>query len=251
MEAMIELALRRQADEALDHALGDPAKAAIARIAYQMIINGQTEIEVRTSIGKNTHPPKIDLAEERRAVVEANFRKRGFEISVPKPNVSNTTLKRWCREGRELFYRPATALVSYEAWLTAHGQANHWTVANEADRAKIGWEAATVGYWFTAEIAPSCPRLKTSWNDLTAPASGIRLLSLEEYALVYWTHRDLTGKRIDISTWCWLRTRFGRSALSASDYDGGVGVSWLDPDYLSIPYDNEGGRAVEVVKNAA
>lgn len=248
MEAMIELALRRQFDEAKRHALADPAKAAIARIALQAIIDGTSEAEVRAKTGEKYHKPKVDLAEERRVAVEANFRKRGFEISVPKPDVSNTTLKRWLREGRELFYRPTTTLVSYDAWMTAHGQANHWTVANQADRAKVGWENAAEGYWFTAEIAPACPRLNTSWNDLTV---AVKLLSLEEYAIVYWTHRDLTGKRVDISTWCWLRTRFGLGVLDASGPVGGVGVGRRGPGILSIPCDVEGGRAVEVVKNAA
>ncbi|MBI5793842.1 hypothetical protein HZA87_02015 [Candidatus Uhrbacteria bacterium] len=245
MEAMIELALRRQAEEALAHALANPAKSEIARVAYQMVINGQTEAEVRAS---KVHTPKVDLAEERRVALEANFRKRGFEISVPKPSVSNTTLKRWRREGRELFYRPATALMSYAAWMSAHGQAKHWTVVNESDRAKVGWEDGKAGYWFTTQIVPACPQLNTSWNDLTA---STKLLCLEEYVIVYWTHHDLTGICIDVSTWCWLRTRFGRCALNAIVTDGEVGVSRDDPDSLSVPYAYEGGRAVEVVKNAA
>ena len=244
MEAMEELALRRQADEALDHALANPAKAAIARIAYQMIVNGQTEAEVRASIGKNTHRPKVDLAEERRKAIEENFRARGFEITVPKPNVSNTTLKRWRREGRELFYRPATAELDYGAWMTAHNQANHWTVANKAERAKVGWEDAPSGYWFTVEVTPACPELNTSWNALTAKA---KLLSLEEYAIAYWSHRDLTGERFDIHTWCWLRTRCGLGALRASDYGGEVGVSGDGAVVLSVPLGHVGGRAVEVV----
>lgn len=247
MEAMEIEALRRQSDEALTHAIANPARAAIARIAWQMIIEGKTEEEVRAEIGEKDHAPKVDLAEERRAAIEANFKKRGFAISVPKPNVSNTTLKRWRREGRELFYRPATAELGYGAWMTAHNQANHWTVANEADRAKVGWEDAPAGYWFTVEIAPRCPRLNTCWNDLTAPASGIRLLSLEEYVIAYWTHRDLTGERLDVSTWCWLRTRYGLSALRASGYDGVVPVGRYDAADLAIPRGRVGGRAVEVV----
>jgi len=249
MEGMEELALRRQADEALSQALANPVKAAIARVAYQMIIDGESADAVLAKIGKKHHTPKIDLAEERRKAIEANFRKLGFEISVPKPDVSNTTFKSWKREGRELFYRPATAEVSYEAWITAHGQAKHWTVTNVADRAKVGWEDATKGYWFTTEIAPACPRLKTHWIDLMA---AVRLLSLEEYVIVYWTHCHLmSGAMIDISTWCWLRTRFGRGALSACDNGGGVRVSRCGGNELSISFGGGGGRAVEVVKNAA
>lgn len=243
-----QAALRRQFAEARRHAFGDLAKAEIARVALQMIINGQTEVQVRALEGKKTHAPKVDLVEQRRAEIEANLRKRGFAVSVPRPSVSNTTLKRWRREGRELFYRPSTGEVTYEAWMTSHGQGNHWTVANEAERAKIGWEPCAVGYWFTAEIAPACPRLKTSWNDLTATPS-FKLLSLEEYAVVYWTHRDLTltGVRLDVSTWCWLRTRFGLCALNAHDYGGEVRVYGYGASDLSVPYDVAGGRAVEVV----
>lgn len=248
MEAMIELALRRQFDEAQRHALADPAKARIARIALQAIIDGTSEAEVRAKTGEKDHKPKVNLAEERRAAVEDSFRKRGHAISVPKPAASNTTIKRWKRQGRELFYCPSSVELTYEAFMSSHGQANHWTVAGAGDRAKIGWETASAGYWFLVEVAPVCPRVRTSWNDLTA---SIRLLCLEEYAIAYWTHRDLTGKRIDAGTWCWLRTRFGQGALRAFDDVGGVWVFRHDPDLLSIPYDFVGGRAVEVVKNAA
>lgn len=42
-------------------------------------------------------------------------------------------------------------------------------------------------------------------------------------------------------------TRFGQGALNANDNDGEVRVNRNDADNLSIPYDNEGGRAVEAV----
>ena len=248
METMDELALRRQFEEAQRHALRDPIKAAIACIALQSIIDGTSEVEVRSRIGKKDHKPKIDLAEERHAAIEANFRVRGFGISVPKPDVSNTTYKRWRREGRELFYRPATAQMAYAMWMTSRGQGKHWIMANQANRAKVGWEDAAQGYWFTVEVAEACPRLNTSWNGLMV---ATKLLSLEEYVIAYWVHRDLTGVRLDVSTWCWLRTRYGLSALIASDCDGEVHVLGLVAADLSLPFGLAGGRAVEVVKNAA
>lgn len=255
MDAMEVEALRRQSDEALAQALADPTKAAIARVAWQMIIEGKTEVEILAEIGEKDHLPRVDLAEQRRAVVDENFRKRGFRIVVPKPNVSNTTYKRWRREGRELFYRPATAEVGYEAWMVAHGQGAHWTVAEEAERLKVGWEPCAVGYWFTAEVAPRCERLKTAWNVL---AASVRLLSVEEYTIVWWTHRDLIGERFDFGTWCWLRTRFGQGgALFANDarsvhhQDGEVNVLRNRAGHLSVPYESGGGRATELVANAA
>ncbi|MEK7516729.1 MAG: hypothetical protein AAB562_03985, partial [Patescibacteria group bacterium] len=42
--------------------------------------------------------------------------------------------------------------------------------------------------------------------------------------------------------------RFGQGALNADEYDARVNVNrWNDPEDLAVPYDNEGGRAVEVV----
>jgi len=201
--------------------------------------------------GNKVHAPKRFRAEELRAAVEANYRARGHAVTVPNLVASNRQLDAWAKAGLAPFYRAPDSEVTYAAWMTSHGQANHWTLTHD-DREKIVWEPCKIGYWFLSEIAPACPRTKTSWNDLTAPASGIRLLSLEEYAIVYWTHRDLTGLRIDVSTWCWLRTRYGSGALSADDYDGVISVYWHVVFCLVVPYDNAGGRrCVEVVLKPA
>jgi len=250
MEGTEELALRRQADEALAHALGDPAKALIARVAYQMIVNGQTEAQVRALVGKKVHAPKRDRAEEIRAKVEANYRRLGhLAVTVPKPSASNRNFADWERSNLGLFYRPADSELTYEAWMTSHGQGKHWTVTDESARKGIGWEPRAIGYWFLAEIAPACPLLNTCRNDLM---KAVRLLSLEEYAILYWTHRDLTGLRIDVSTWCWLRTRFGSGALDADGCAGGIGVSRDGASYLAVPYVVGGGRCVvEVVMKPA
>jgi len=200
--------------------------------------------------GNKVHAPKRFRAEELRATVEANYRARGHSVTVPKLAASNRQLDSWAKAGLAPFYRAPDSEVTYAAWMTSHGQAGHWTLVHD-DREQIVWEPCLIGYWFLAEVAPACKRLKTSWNDLTAPASGIRLLSLEEYAIVYWTHRNLTGLRIDVSTWCWLRTRYGLGALSAYEHDGGIIVHWLDASHLAVPYDDDGGRAVEVVLKPA
>ncbi|MEI6511570.1 MAG: hypothetical protein WCO25_06085 [Candidatus Uhrbacteria bacterium] len=203
--------------------------------------------------GDKKHTPKRSRAEERRILIEANYRAKGhLAVTVPRPSASNRNFADWEQSNLGLFYRPADSELTYEAWMTSHGQASHWTVTDETERAKIVWEPCKIGYWFLAEIAPACPRTKTSWNDLTAPASGIRLLSLEEYAVVYWTHRDLTGLRIDVSTWCWLRTRCGSGALYARDCVGGINVYRFDASLLAVPCDLGGGRrCVEVVLKPA
>ncbi len=42
--------------------------------------------------------------------------------------------------------------------------------------------------------------------------------------------------------------RFGQSALNANEYDGQVNVNRNSADDLSVPYDNEGGRAAVAVR---
>lgn len=249
MEAKDELALRRQFDEAQRHALADPAKAVIARIALQSIIDGTSEVAVTAKVGRKTHKGKHDLAQVRRTAVEAAFHKRGhIAVVVPKPAASNRDFARWEKENRALFYHPADSQMTYEVFMASVGQCDHWTVVDEAQRAEIGWEPTQVGYWFLAQVAPFCPRLNTSRNDLTG---SIKLLSLKEYAIAYWLHRDQSNVRIDVHTWCWLRTCCGLSALDARDYVGEVSVRRLDAAGLAIPYPIGGGRAVEVIKNAA
>jgi hypothetical protein len=213
-----------------------------------MIIDGKSAEEAIKERGKNRHAPKRDRAEERRAVIEMNFKKCGFTVTVPKPLASNRDFDAWAKAGMGLFWHAPDVEVSYEGWMMSHGQSNHWTVTNEAERKKIGWERTVIGYWFLAEIVPACSRLKTSWNNLSR---SVKLLSLEEYVVVYWTHCDLTGLRIDVSTWCWLRTRYGLGARDAFDFGGGVCVYGSGAGGLSVPRDLVGGRAVEVVKNAA
>ena len=78
----------------------------------------------------------------------------------------------------------------------------------------------------------------------------MKLLCLEEYVIVYRTHRDLKGERLDISTWCWLRTRYGLGALRAGAFAGEVLVGRIAAGDLSVPLGSVGGRAVEVIKNA-
>jgi hypothetical protein len=196
--------------------------------------------------GEKSHQPKHNLAEARRAEIEAWYRGKGLNVAVPMPDVSNRQLKAWAELGKAIFFIPAKSVLTYERFMTAVGQGNHWTVKDEAARAKIGWEPVETGRWFLLEVAPVCPRLKTSWNNLTAQ---IRLPSLEEYTVAYWIHKGLTRVCLDVNTWCWLRTRFGLGVLNAYDDGGRVDVFRDDSVALLIPCGHEGGRAVEVVRS--
>lgn len=191
---------------------------------------------------------KHDRAEERRLEVEVWYHTLGIVLPVPKPDVSNREFDRRRKAGQELFWRFATNDISYEALMAACGQTNHWTVKGDAERAKIGWEPCTTGYWFWADVQEQCPRLGTPWNTLT---TMLHLLSLEEYVITWW-ERKSKGVILDVSTWSWLRTRFVRSgALDANGCNGEVYVNRCSAEGLAESFSGHGGRVAEVVKPAA
>lgn len=251
-----ELQLRRQFDEAQAAALRDRGCYEFARAALQDVIEGRFGRVTPEAHGQpKVRPPKKDLAEERRVAVEVEFRKRGLAIAVPKPMVRGIAVSNREFDRRSklqipqgLFYRPGKHEATYEQIMAAFGQGDHWTVTDEAERTKIGWEPAETGYWFWAEIPAACPRLKTSWNDLM---EAVRLLSLEEYAILWHLHTALTGERLDVYTWCWLRTRYktaaGSGALHTSECGGRVIVDGDGPEFLSDHDDFGGGRAAEAI----
>ena len=183
------------------------------------------------------------------------YYKLGFSLQIPVPPVSDAEYEQRQPLGQELFYRPASsdlsasaqAGVSYDALMKAVGQSEHWTLIDKNDRKKIVWESAKAGYWFWAEVAPACPRLGSSWNKLVHEQK-LCLLSLEEYAIVWWAHQAAANIMLDIKTWSWLRTRFGSGALYADECDGWVRVGRWCADALADSYGGAGGRAAEVVK---
>ncbi len=195
--------------------------------------------------------PRVTRAQKRRDRMAKWYKGLGFEIDVPVPAVSNGKYKKKEMEGKRLFYRPATSEMSYDAFMCAVGQSDHWTVTHE-DRNRIKWEAAEQGYWFWAEVQNDCPRNNTSWNDLSG---SIRLLCLEEYVIVWHAHKAQTKILLDHNTWTWLRTRYQYSevvlsALYAFGCLGWVSVNRAHPVHLSRAFDGAGGRSAEVIKSA-
>ncbi|MBI4281233.1 hypothetical protein HY625_00245 [Candidatus Uhrbacteria bacterium] len=192
---------------------------------------------------------KHDESEKRRAAMEQFYRSIGIFLTVPKPEISNREFDRRRKAGQELFWRFATTLVSYEAFMAACGQAGHWTVTDEAKRAMIVWETAAEGYWYWADVAPSCPRPSTSWNDLTA---AICLLFIEEYVITWHVSKEVDGVVLDVPSYCWLRTLYNKTgALGASGYDGRVVVCDHYAENLATSWGYFGGRAAEMVKRSA
>jgi len=188
-------------------------------------------------------------AELRRIQIDDWFRGLGFKITVPVSNVANDEIDRRGKAGQALFYRPASSQVSYETFMAASGQDRHWTVTTERDREKVGWEPAAVGYWYWAEVQGVCPRPLTARIKLPTDLATARLLALEEYVIVWHAHHAATNQKLDLRTWSWLRTRFGRFVLGAHECDGVVDIFRGGIRRRSIPRVLGGLRASEVVTN--
>lgn len=249
-----ELAIRRLCHRIVDGVRGGAIPYDLTHDRLVAIAEGREEGAPTPVRGASEHAPKHNLAEERQQAMERFYHELGldgFEIPLPTmggKRVSNREIGRRAQAGQALFYRPATSDVSYEAFMQAVGQGDHWTVTDEDERAKITWEPAETGYWFWAEIQDSCPRTGTCWNDLTSEHT---LLCLEEYMIVWHVMRVLENVLLDRPTWCWLRTRYqtdsGSGALNVDEYDGRVIVCRSGPGDLSIDFVNAGGRVSEVV----
>lgn len=222
----------------------------LARYAPDQLEGEEAEQEERQG-------PERDMAEERRVAMEAFYRGIGINITIPKPQVtSNREYRRRRDRGQELFFRLASSVLSYADFMIAVGQAGHWTVTHE-DRNRIKWEDAAEGYWFWAEVQTNCPRLRTPWNTLMRTLK--RLMSLEEYIIVWWERRQV-GVILDGPTWSWVRNRYNFAnegeperlgALGVNEYGGGVVVDGHGPGSLGVSSDGVGGRSAEVEKVAA
>ncbi|MDO8505174.1 MAG: hypothetical protein Q7S48_01155 [bacterium] len=200
---------------------------------------------------------KSQKLKDRQRAVQKFYTELGIEVVVPKPFVaSNREYSRNRKKNKELFYRPSSSTMGYAKFMKAVGQGKHWTVVHK-DRNRVKWEDAETGYWFWAEVAPKCPRVKTSWSKLITTLK--RLISLEEYVIV-WYMCCKAGETLDISTLSWTRTRYnfanlGESerlgALLAIEYEGWINIRWREPESLGVPYDDEGGRVAEVVRSVS
>lgn len=186
----------------------------------------------------------------RRQQIEQWFQGLGFQVTVPKPEVSNHDFDRREKTVQQLFYRPSLKDVSYDAFMKAVGQERNWTVTDEAMHEKIGWEPVEQGYWFWAEIWSECPRLGETWHKLN---KTVRLLALEEYVIIWWATNHLTGQMLDRhrSTMNWLRTRYDDDGAMACESDAGVVICKEGARGLFVPHRYLGGRTTEVVTNGA
>jgi len=187
-------------------------------------------------------------AMDRMAWTRSWYRDLGFEIKVPVPDVSDVEYER--RKSLEIpqamFYRPATNEVDYESFMKTVGEGDQWSVIDPDKRKLVGWELAEVGYWFWADVSAESPRRFMTWYGLNA---SIRLPTIEEYASFWHAHLLATGVRLDLRGGTWLKTRYGQGAIGMN----GVGPTFYvhRADRIDLLAELAGGRAVEVIANAA
>src|SRR3989339_83447 len=167
------------------------------------------------------------LAWKRQREIQGFFNKHGLErVVVPPPSVSDEEFKiRWGKI-QKLFFRPATKDLSYEDFMKALGQGNHWTVVDKEERVKIVWEPCEQGYWFWADVQCKSPRLRNFWNKMIQELK-LNLFCLEEYVIVFYMSKVISGVEIDVSTCTWLRNvqpRECRGALTAGGCNGDIRV---------------------------
>lgn len=140
--------------------------------------------------------------------------------------------------------------LGYDRFMAAVGQQDHWTVTDVAERKKIRWEPVLTPTWRWIETPDYCPRTGTSWNDLATLLPGC-MPSLEEYVAAWHATKHEHNRMLDVSIYCWLRTRFGPSgsgALGALGCGGRVGVYWWVAAGLGIAVSDYGSRASDPVK---
>lgn len=187
-----------------------------------------------------------DKAGARAAWFRQWYHRLGFtSVVVPVPSVSNKEIER--RAGLPIPQKLYFRITDYRVFMRAVGQGNHWTVTDDAARAKIEWAPALegVGEWFWADVPQDCPRLRTSRNDLMAQ---VTLLWLEQYVVVWHAEKAETGVMLDRNTWTWLRNVYdGSGALDASEYSGAVRVPRLAASILAHAFEYRGGRVAEVL----
>lgn len=248
------LVIRRQWEIEIAPKVDADARAfKLVRGVFQRVSEGRFDDEPATP--EVVRQPKRDLAKEERVWFETWYRGLGFaDISIPNPLASNRDFARWQKSQSGLIFVPSISREFYEKFMTAVGRGDHWTVAH-ADREGIVWDdsPAANGYWLKAETNHECPRLGTSWNILQ---SQIQLLALLEYAILWHALKVRTGRKLDVNTWCRLRTRykFADGQLGALHADGPAGqvrVGWDRPGPLEDSFALGGGRAAEVVESAA
>jgi len=150
---------------------------------------------------------------------------------------------------------PSSPSLAYDRFMTAVGQGNHWTVTNAAERQRIAWEPVQTWRWRWIETPVRCPRTSISWNDLMALLAAETppslLASLEEHVLAWHATHQEHRRALDVSTWTWLRTRFGPCALSTGECGGRISVRRAPARDLSLSYGSEGGRASDPIPEQA
>lgn len=186
-------------------------------------------------------------AEKCRSAFERWYTVLGLPITVPLPMINDEEYHRF-KEDQTLIYRPASSEVSYEAFMRAVGQDNHWTLDDDYEDGKIARSIVDHGYWFWADVSSEAPRCGQSREMIFADLSGgaRKLMLLEEYAIVWWTAKtSQTGVILDHDTYTHLTNQYGDGHLLGHGTDGGIKIiTTHNPNHAAK---NTGGRTIAMV----
>lgn len=135
------LLIRRQTDE------------LVRRFEKGLLPFEKTRVGLQELIeAKDLVKPKLSLAEKRRDKMKEWYAEKGFKLDIPIPEISNREMRHRKDLGDELFFRPATHLVSLKdlriAVLPIGASWDHGIVQT------LVLDLETKGYWFWMNVNP-------------------------------------------------------------------------------------------------
>lgn len=236
---------RRQLDHLIDVLRKKVDKGELAtELLFQ-------QLEFITNVSRDEEPKKIELfgyADICRDVFERCYFKLGFEIRASLPIVNDEEYLCLIKNNQALIYRPASSEVSYEAFMKAVGQGDHWTLNNDYEPENIEWSVVDRGYWFWADVSPDAPRCGQSRESIFVDLSGgsRKLMTLEEYAIVWWTAKtSQKGVVFDQHTYTYLMNLCGNGSLLGHGTDEGIKIIRIHQREKGAQH--TGGRTIQIV----
>jgi hypothetical protein len=198
---------------------------------------GKKDRPILTSVedlmANNQERPSLNKGEPAKATLQANpfeyrsvedrvsmetefYARFGVELRVPAPVVTLDQLNKWCKEGKDIFWRPGATDASFIALMIAWGHEDHWMVKdNREAQEMIVFEPTEQGYWFLTDVQEDCPRLgENSYQEFSESLTeGEQLLSLEEYVIIWHALEHTSGAILDVRTYTLLRNKCRKGGI--------------------------------------
>jgi len=206
--------------------------------------------------------PGIQKVIDRWQTIRNWFLFRGFDVKMAFPDgkkdgfvITDDEYSERIESGWELFYRPATDIVPYDALMFILGQEFHWTINKGAQRF-VAWYNIKNGYWFWYQVGDQNLHLGEGSHREYVEKCGSkfvvtvkRIPLLEEYVIVWHLHKAVTGQEMDLKNWIWSATLFKKRNLDLKGESGyGINVGSMNAAAcFENPPSDCGLRLVEVI----